>query len=103
MDRRTHDTALGTFLANRWVNRGMSLRDFAKRIRRSPAYVTLLRQGKRAPPEDHYVHMWADALSIDGDDREYLLDLAALERTPDRIRQKFQRLIASAANCAVNR
>ncbi len=100
-----HDTPLGHFLADHWANAGLTLRDFAKRIRRSPAYVSLIRTGKRQPPADHYVHMWADALGIEGSDREYLLDLAALERTPERIRLKYQRLAhlaATAATCGVN-
>ncbi|MFM8978929.1 MAG: helix-turn-helix domain-containing protein, partial [Planctomycetia bacterium] len=68
---------------------GLSQADLARRAGLTPAYVSLLESGRRRPPRPPVVERLARAL---GNAPGPLLELAALERTPDPIRRRLQGL-----------
>lgn len=70
---------------------GILQEHLSERLKCAPAYVHLIRTGKKLPPVGA-IEAWADALQLSGPSRERFLDLAAMERTPDRIRTMIGRL-----------
>lgn len=79
------------FLEGRMAELGMLQEHLSERLKCAPAYVHLIRTGKKLPPVGS-IEAWADALDLTGASRERFLDLAALERTPDRIVAMIARL-----------
>ncbi len=91
-----HTTNFGALLTELWQRAGLSQLDFAHRVHRDPGYICRVRSGARLPPREATLKGWADVLGLDAVETERLLDLAALQRTPARIQQKFIRLSLAA-------
>ena len=70
---------------------GLLQEHLADRLQVAPAYVHLIRTGKKRPPVRD-IDLWADALELSGAARERFLDLAALDHTPPRIQALVARL-----------
>jgi transcriptional regulator with XRE-family HTH domain len=69
--------------------RGWSIREFASRAKTQHTVLSLIKAGTRPPPLKH-MERWATVLGLDGKDREYFLDLAALACCPDRVLRMFE-------------
>lgn len=81
------------FVDGRMVELGLIQEHLAEKLGVAPAYVHLIRTGNKKPPVST-INDWAKALDLHGAARERFLDLAALERTPERIRKLIRRLSA---------
>ncbi len=70
------------------ARKGWSVREFATKAGTYQSNLSDIRRRKRSPPL-HHVEAWADLLSVTGREREYFLDLAALECAPARVLAMF--------------
>lgn len=86
----------GAFLSDLWIRAGMDQRSFARAVHQREPYVCRVRLGRLLPPNDYVVDQWAAAVGASEEERQRLLDLAALAHTPERIRRKFLRLSLAA-------
>ena len=89
---RDPETTFGAYMHSLWDKRRMTQSEFARRVRRDPGYIQYVRQGKRLPPDEATIWVWCDVLDLNEKESEMFLDLAALERTPERIRRKYTRV-----------
>ena len=65
--------------------RGMTLKDLAKALHVTPAYLSALENGRRGKPSKGLVHQVSAALGIIWDDAEELARLAALSDPRPRV------------------
>jgi transcriptional regulator with XRE-family HTH domain len=78
----------GEYLYEAIKRKGVSLREFAPRLGVTHSMLSQIKSGQvRVPPERH--EQWADALELQGDEREFFLDLAALSCAPPRVLAMF--------------
>jgi transcriptional regulator with XRE-family HTH domain len=69
---------------------GTTLRAFAKEVGCSHPFLSRVLRGERTLNEDDAAR-WASCLRLSEAEREHFLDLAALEQTPRRIRERITR------------
>lgn len=62
---------------------------FAAAVDDKQPHINAVKAGKRKPPLKG-IDAWADVLGIEGAEREYFLDLAALTRAPERVLRMFE-------------
>ena len=87
--------SFGELLAH-WVRRqGMTMAEFAKRMKLSPSTLSRIRTGTRQP-NARQLTRWADALRLDPEARRQFIDLALLEQTPSEIRERLASTEAQA-------
>jgi hypothetical protein len=68
--------------------RGLNTRSFAKLAGVSQAFVSDVANYHTPPPLDR-MEQWADILGLEGQHRDYFIDLAALEVVPKRCKRLF--------------
>lgn len=78
-------TPFGWKLRQLRAARGMTLKDLAKALHVTPAYLSALENGKRGKPSKGLVHQVSAALGIIWDDAEELARLAALSDPRPRV------------------
>ena len=78
-------TPFGQKLRQLRAARGMTLKDLAKALHVTPAYLSALENGKRGKPSKGLVHQVSAALGIIWDDAEELARLAALSDPRPRV------------------
>ena len=71
--------------------RGLSVREFSRRTKRSAGFISDVLHGINGP-SDEFVEGWADVLDLYGDERERFLLAGALVRCPKRIRTLLVKL-----------
>lgn len=70
----------GSFVRERRIACGMSLRGLAAKLSLSPVYVSNIENDRRAAPVQEYLERLALLLQLGKADREQMLDLAAKSR-----------------------
>jgi len=81
----------GQILARALVRNGLSQRDFARQVRTSGVFVSMLIRGKRRAPLSS-VDRWAGVLKLSGADRREFSLQAQLTHCPLAIRRLVTRL-----------
>jgi transcriptional regulator with XRE-family HTH domain len=74
----------------------ISLRDFALKVKAKHSHLSEMVNGKapykgadpRKPPLSK-ISEWADALELEGAERDHFIELAELEHTPERIARRY--------------
>ena len=80
---RTHEEVkcveqtFGSFLREKRIARGLTLRGMAAKLDLSPVYMSNIENDRRAAPSQEYLERMAMLLQLDKPERERLLDLAA--------------------------
>ena len=80
---RTHEEVkrveqtFGSFLREKRMARGLTLRGMAAKLDLSPVYMSNIENDRRAAPSQEYLERMAMLLQLDKPEREWLLDLAA--------------------------
>jgi transcriptional regulator with XRE-family HTH domain len=75
-----NEIAFGKFIEERRKSQGITLRGFAAELDIAPAYMSDIEKGRRYPP-DKKLDAIARILRLEGEDKEKLLDMAAMTRT----------------------
>ena len=73
------ERACGKFIEARRKELGITLRGFASILSIAPAYMSDIEKGRRYPPEKKLYEI-ADALRLNEDETNHLLDLAAVTK-----------------------
>lgn len=76
-------------LLYRLIKKHGSIRGFAPKLGVNHSFLSHIHTGLTPPPLDR-VEGWADTLGLEGKEREYFLDLAALACAPDRVLRMFE-------------
>ena len=80
---RTHEEVkrveqtFGSFLRQKRIARGLTLRGMAAKLDLSPVYMSNIENDRRAAPSQEYLERMALLLQLDKPEREWMLDLAA--------------------------
>lgn len=80
---RTHEEVkcveqtFGSFLREKRIARGLTLRGMAAKLDLSPVYMSNIENDRRAAPSQEYLERMALLLQLDKSEREWMLDLAA--------------------------
>ena len=80
---RTHEEVkcveqtFGSFLREKRMARGLTLRGMAAKLDLSPVYMSNIENDRRAAPSQEYLERMAMLLQLDKPEREWMLDLAA--------------------------
>ena len=80
---RTHEEVkcveqtFGSFLREKRMARGLTLRGMAAKLDLSPVYMSNIENDRRAAPSQEYLERMALLLQLDKPEREWMLDLAA--------------------------
>ena len=85
-------TPFGDYLDVLLKERGVSLREFSREIGRSPGFICNV---KRLTLNPKLIEPWADALKLNGDQRERFIKLAWLAHTPEYVRRLVESLEAN--------
>lgn len=75
-----NELAFGKFIEERRKALGITLRGFAAELDIAPAYMSDIEKGRRYPP-DKKLDDIARILKLEGDEKNKLLDMAAMTRT----------------------
>jgi len=75
-----HEIAFGKFIEERRKTLGFTLRGFAAELDIAPAYMSDIEKGRRYPP-DKKLDDIAKILELQGEDKDRMLDLAAMTKT----------------------
>jgi len=78
------EQTFGSFIRNRRMARGLTLRGMAAKLDLSPVYMSNIENDRRAAPAQEHLERMAMLLQLDKADRERMLDLAARSRQ-DRV------------------
>ena len=78
------EQTFGSFIRNRRMARGLTLRGMAAKLDLSPVYMSNIENDRRAAPAQEHLERMAMLLQMDKADRERMLDLAARSRQ-DRV------------------
>ncbi len=70
-------TTFGSFLREKRMARGLTLRGMAAKLDLSPVYMSNIENDRRAAPSQEYLERMALLLQLDKPEREWMLDLAA--------------------------
>jgi transcriptional regulator with XRE-family HTH domain len=89
------DDTFGDLLAALVRRQGLTMADFARRVKVSASTLSRIRTGTRQP-NARQLARWADALKLDAGQRRHFIDLALLEQTPAEIRQRLASTEAQA-------
>lgn len=82
-NERTHEEVkcveqtFGSFLREKRMARGLTLRGMAAKLDLSPVYMSNIENDRRAAPSQEYLERMALLLQLDKPEREWMLDLAA--------------------------
>ena len=71
------EQTFGSFLREKRMARGLTLRGMAAKLDLSPVYMSNIENDRRAAPSQEYLERMALLLQLDKPEREWLLDLAA--------------------------
>lgn len=74
---RTLEQTFGSFVREKRIARGMSLRGLAAKLDLSPVYMSNIENDRRGAPTQEHLERLAMLLQLDKGDRERMLDLAA--------------------------
>jgi transcriptional regulator with XRE-family HTH domain len=66
----------GAYIARKRTERGLGLRGFAGELEINAPYLCDIEKGRRWPPEEPLLGRMADALGLQGEDRDRYYDLA---------------------------
>lgn len=66
----------GTFLKEKREQNNISLRELAKMVKVTPAYLLYIEEGSKPPPSDEILLKLADVLMLDNDSRVIFFDIA---------------------------
>lgn len=94
MEKTNREHTFGSFLKEMRINRGLSLRAFAKLIDRSAPYLTDIENDRRNPPEISKLEEIAQKLELTEAQKTEMLDLAGQGRNevapdlPDYIKDR---------------
>lgn len=66
----------GEYIAKRRADLGVTLRGMAEKLDITPAYLSDIEKGRRNPPEKALLEKMATMLTITGEDKNLLFDLA---------------------------
>lgn len=83
--------SFGELLRSHLDRRGLTLTAWAKQVACAHSLVSHITRGERTPPLDR-MPAWADALKLQGKDRDQFMELAALAHAPARIHALVQEL-----------
>ncbi len=72
-----NNNLFGTFLKDMRNEKGISLRELAKRVNISHSYLSNLENGKKPPPGNKLLIDIANALSLNKESQRLLFDIAA--------------------------
>jgi len=75
-----NESACGRFIEERRKELGITLRGFAAKLNIAPAYMSDIEKGRRYPP-DKKLDEIARILKLEGEEKNKLLDMAALTRS----------------------
>lgn len=78
------EQTFGSFIRNRRMARGLTLRGMAAKLDLSPVYMSNIENDRRAAPAQEHLERMAMLLQLDKADREQMLDLVARSRQ-DRV------------------
>jgi len=78
------EQTFGSFIRNRRMACGLTLRGMAAKLDLSPVYMSNIENDRRAAPAQEHLERMAMLLQLDKADRERMLDLAARSRQ-DRV------------------
>ena len=78
------EQTFGSFIRNRRMARGLTLRGMAAKLDLSPVYMSNIENDRRAAPAQEHLERMAMLLQLDKADRERMLDLAARSKQ-DRV------------------
>ena len=71
------EQTFGSFLREKRMARGLTLRGMAAKLNLSPVYMSNIENDRRAAPSQEYLERMALLLQLDKPEREWMLDLAA--------------------------
>lgn len=71
------EQTFGSFLREKRMARGLTLRGMAAKLDLSPVYMSNIENDRRAAPSQEYLERMALLLQLDKPEREWMLDLAA--------------------------
>ena len=71
------EQTFGSFLREKRMARGLTLRGMAAKLDLSPVYLSNIENDRRAAPSQEYLERMALLLQLDKPEREWMLDLAA--------------------------
>ena len=71
------EQTFGSFLREKRMARGLTLRGMAAKLDLSPVYMSNIENDRRAAPSQEYLERMALLLQLDKSEREWMLDLAA--------------------------
>lgn len=74
-DKISNRDKFGTFVRNRRLELGISVRDFAESLGLSPAYISDIERGNRMAPVEHLEQI-ATILKLEEGDMEFFIDLS---------------------------
>ena len=83
------EQTFGSFLREKRMARGLTLRGMAAKLDLSPVYMSNIENDRRAAPSQEYLERMAMLLQLDKPEREWLLDLAAKSKQ-NRVPQTFR-------------
>lgn len=71
----------GEFVEKKRLEKGITLRGLARMLDIAPAYMSDIEKGRRYPPDKEKLLEIASHLVLSEDEKNYMFDLAALEKT----------------------
>ena len=83
--------AYGEMLKSLIAQKGYGLREFAQRVGYAHSNISAIMAGRRPPPLDR-IERWADALGLDGQERQEFLEEAYLAHAPQQVRHIVDRM-----------
>jgi transcriptional regulator with XRE-family HTH domain len=89
------DATFGDLLASLVRRQGLTMADFARKVKVSASTLSRIRTGTRQPNAKQLAR-WADALRLDAEHRRQFIDLALLAQTPAEIRERLASTEAQA-------
>ena len=77
------ENAFGCFLTQKRKERGITLREFARRVGVSPEYICNIEKSRRAAPAQEILEKISNVLMLSKDDTEKMYDLAVHSKNTD--------------------
>ncbi len=96
------DASFGDLLASLVRRQGLTMADFARKVKLSASTLSRIRTGTRQP-NARQLARWADALRLDAEHRRQFIDLALLAQTPPEIRERLASTEAQAVQARDHR
>ena len=96
------DATFGDLLASLVRRQGVTMADFARKVKVSASTLSRIRTGARQP-NARQLARWADALRLDAELRRQFIDLALLAQTPPEIRERLASTEAQAVQARDHR